>query len=90
MEGNSYQPLYQFRCNVKVHSHYASFLQFASNAKNGFYILSLHLTQHLIDAMLQFDTNTNAHANVDAGVNGPLKLPHNIMQPNVNILSHHT
>ena len=44
-------------------------LQFASNAMNGFYTHSLHLTQHPIDAMLQFDANANAHANVDASVN---------------------
>ena len=37
-----------------------------SNAKNGFYTHSLRLTEHPIDAMLQFD----AHANVDARVNG--------------------
>ena len=27
--------------------------------------------QHPIDTMLQFDANANAHANVDASVNGP-------------------
>ena len=31
---------------------------------------SLHL-MHPIDAMLQFDANANAHANIDARVNGP-------------------
>ena len=40
--------------------------------KNGFYTHSLRLTQHPIDAMLQFDANANTHANVDASVNGPL------------------
>ena len=44
-------------------------LYFASNAKNAFYTHSLHLTQHPIDAMLQFDAN--AHANVDGNVTGP-------------------
>ena len=29
--------------------------------------------QHPIDAMVQFDTNANAHANIDANVNGPLE-----------------
>ena len=29
--------------------------------------------QHPIDAMLQFDANANAQANVDASVNGPLR-----------------
>ena len=48
------------------------FIQFASNAKNGFYTHSLRLTQHPIDAMLQFDANANAHTHVDASVNGPL------------------
>ena len=58
----------------KVHSHYAFiFLQFASNAKNGFHTHSLHLTQYPIDTMLEFDPNTNTHANLDASVNGPLK-----------------
>ena len=38
-----------------------------SNTKDGH---PLHLLQHPIDAMLQFDAN--AHANVDASVNGPL------------------
>ena len=33
--------------------------------KNGFY------TQHPIDVMLQFDANANAHADIDASVNGP-------------------
>ena len=37
-------------------------LQFAPNAKNVLYTLSLRLTQHPIDVMLQFDANT--HANV--------------------------
>ena len=41
------------------------FLQFALSAKN-----SLRLTQHPIEAMLQFDAN--AHANLDTSVNGPL------------------
>ena len=36
-----------------------------------FYTHSLHLTQHPIDAMLQYDANANARANVDASVNGP-------------------
>ena len=36
------------------------------------WVHSLHLTQHPIEAMVQFDANTNAHANVDASVNGPL------------------
>ena len=39
--------------------------------KNGFH--SVHLMQHPIDTMLQFDTNANAHTNFDASVNGPLK-----------------
>ena len=30
------------------------------------------MTQHSIDAMLQFDANANEHANVDVSVNGPL------------------
>ena len=33
---------------------------------------SLRLMQHPIDAMLQFDANVNANANIDASVNGPL------------------
>ena len=32
---------------------------------------SLRLTQHPIDAMLQFHANTNVHENVDVSVNGP-------------------
>ena len=32
------------------------------------------MTQHPIDAMLQFDANANAHTNVDARVNGPLEI----------------
>ena len=34
---------------------------------------SLHLMQQLTN-MLQFDANANAHANVDARVNGPLRF----------------
>ena len=34
-------------------------------------LYSLHFTQHPIDAMLQFDVTANAHANIDASVNGP-------------------
>ena len=41
-------------------------LQFDANALNGFYTDSLHLTQHPIDAMLQFDANANAHTNAKA------------------------
>ena len=37
-------------------------LQFDAIEKNGFYTNSLRLTQHPIDAMLQFDANANAHA----------------------------
>ena len=37
-------------------------LQFDANAKNGFYTHSLHLTQHPIDTMLQFDANADANA----------------------------
>ena len=45
-------------------------LQFALNAKNGYsYTHSLHLMQHPMDAMLQFDANANAHPNVDTSVN---------------------
>ena len=47
------------------------FWQFVSNEKNGFHTHSLHLTQHPIDAMLQFDANTNANTNLDANVNEP-------------------
>ena len=47
-------------------------LQFDANVKNGFYTHSLRLTQDPIDVMLQFDANAQAHANVDASVNGPL------------------
>ena len=43
-----------------------------SNTNNGFYTTSLYLTQHPIDAMLQFDAN--AHASVDVSVNGPLNF----------------
>ena len=32
-------------------------------------VIEMHLTQHPIDAMLQFDANANA--TVDASVNGP-------------------
>ena len=49
------------------------FLQFASNAKHGFYTHS-HLMQHPIDAMVQFDANANAHANLDASLNGTLVI----------------
>ena len=45
-----------------------------SNANNEFYIHSLHLAQHPIDTMLQFDANANTNANVDASVNGPLNF----------------
>ena len=38
-------------------------LQFDTNAKNGFYTHSLHLTQHPIDAILQFDANAHEDAN---------------------------
>ena len=65
--------VYDFK-KLKVHSHYVLFLQFASNAKNGFYTHSLRLMQHPIDAMLQFDANANAHTNLDSSVNGPLYL----------------
>ena len=41
-------------------------LQFDANANNGFYTQSLHLTQHPIDAMLQFDANADADANANA------------------------
>ena len=47
-------------------------LQFVSNAKNGLHTHSLHLMQHPIDAMLQFDPN--AHANVDASMNEALRV----------------
>ena len=53
--------------------------KFASNAKNGFNTHSLRLTQHPLDVMLQFDANTNAHANVVASVNGPLTFSHSLM-----------
>ena len=49
-------------------------LQFDASAKNGFYTHSLHLTQHPIDIMFQFDANAHAQANVDASVNGPLAM----------------
>ena len=59
---------------VKVHSHSALFCIICVKRKDGFYTHSLHLTQHPIDAMLQFDANANADANVDASVSGPLML----------------
>ena len=40
----------------------------------GYRTHSLRLIQHPMDAMLQFDANTNAHANIDTGVNGPLNF----------------
>ena len=56
---------------LKVHSHYAFF--FAICVKRKLH-LTLHLTQQPIDATLQFDVNANAHANLDARVNGPLQV----------------
>ena len=38
-------------------------LQFDTNAKIGSYTHSLRLTQHPIDAMLQFDANAHEDAN---------------------------
>ena len=58
------------------------FLQFASNTKNRFYTHSLRLTQQPIDAMLQFDANGSAHANLDAGVNGPLSCEYQSIEVN--------
>ena len=60
------------------------FLQFASNAKNGFYTHSLRLMQHPIDAMLQFDAN--AHANLDVSVNGPLEWSQNTYRHHPNAM----
>ena len=63
---------------LKAHSYYAVFFcnlrqtQRMGSIPNGFHTHSLRLTQHPIDVMLQFDANVNAHANLDAGVNGPL------------------
>ena len=57
---------------LKVHSHYAFFaffLQFEANTKNEFYTYSLHLTQHPIGAMLQFDATATADADADADAN---------------------
>ena len=51
----------------KTHSlRLCQIVYFDANAKNGLYTDSLHLTQHPIDAMLQFDTNTNSHAHSNA------------------------
>ena len=60
--------------NIKVNSHYAFLFIICVKGKNVF--LSLYLRQHPIDTMLQFDANANAHAdaNIDASVNGPLKV----------------
>ena len=72
---------------LKVHSHYAFFAFFASKAKNGFYTHSLHLRQHPIDTMLQFDANANVHANVAASVNGPLVFKENSGKNQRNFLA---
>ena len=71
---NSIKPHSHERQRLRVRLHLRQIANIVSmrmlRQKNGFYIHSLHLT-HPIDAMLQFDTNANAHANVDARVNGP-------------------
>ena len=36
------------------------------------FLHNLRHIQHPIDAMLRFEAKANAHANVDASVNGPL------------------
>ena len=43
------------------------------------------MTQHPIDAMLQFDANANAQANVDARVNGPLDVLNGLVVMPLNL-----